>query len=696
MIMKYFFLFSLVILSINICNAQEYKQLNTKDSVAVDTFFNEFIVKDKYRWLENTTSKETKEWVDNQQSLSSKYISKSVSNTNAFNAIDKVAYTDYENPVKMGKYYFTYGFYNNIGVPALFYKTSLNSSQEILVDPNYISYTDKIIIKGYYVSKDSKYLAYQFSRNGSDWAEVKVVSLNDATHLNDHLKNLKFSNLEWVGDGFYYSTYTQDGKFGKTLNQSVYFHKIGTAQDEDKLFFKSENPAIQFYYTVTSDQRYLIFKETNEQLGYSNIFYTDFKSENPILKPLISKVPIGLNFIDSYENKLLAIATEKSFNKTLVEIDPKNPASWIAISPDFTEALLLDVYPFKDRIVTIYQSNQRPIVIVLNYLGEILYKLELPVATSVSGFYGNKDDEEVLFNFESYTIPKVVYKFNINTFKKELTKHTAVSFDFKNIEYKEVECLSSDSVRIPMVLVYRKGLVLDGSNPTILSAYGGFGAISQPLFNPGIVYFVNNGGVYAFANIRGGGDKGINWALAGRGDNKQKSFDDFITAAEFLIENKYTNSQKLAATGGSNGGLVVAAAAIQRPDLFKVVVPIVAPFDMIRFENFTIGHFHSDEYGTVSDSSSFQKLYSYSPYHNIKEDVNYPTMLVITSENDDRVPPFHSYKFVAKLQSRVAQKNPIILKVREKAGHNGATSFRANLREKAELYGFILNELQNK
>jgi prolyl oligopeptidase len=320
----------------------------------------------------------------------------------------------------------------------------------------------------------------------------------------------------------------------------------------------------------------------------------------------------------------------------------------------------------------------------------------LPVATSVSGFYGNKDDEEVLFNFESYTIPKVVYKFNINTFKKELTKHTAVSFDFKNIEYKEVECLSSDSVRIPMVLVYRKGLVLDGSNPTILSAYGGFGAISQPLFNPGIVYFVNNGGVYAFANIRGGGDKGINWALAGRGDNKQKSFDDFITAAEFLIENKYTNSQKLAATGGSNGGLVVAAAAIQRPDLFKVVVPIVAPFDMIRFENFTIGHFHSDEYGTVSDSSSFQKLYSYSPYHNIKEDVNYPTMLVITSENDDRVPPFHSYKFVAKLQSRVAQKNPIILKVREKAGHNGATSFRANLREKAELYGFILNELQNK
>ena len=247
-----------------------------------------------------------------------------------------------------------------------------------------------------------------------------------------------------------------------------------------------------------------------------------------------------------------------------------------------------------------------------------------------------------------------------------------------------------------MILVYNKELKQNGSNPTILQAYGGFGIVNQPSFDPGIVYFIKQGGIYAFANIRGGGDKGIDWARKGRGIYKQNSFDDFIAAAEFLIKNNYTSAEKLAATGTSNGGLVVATAAIQRPDLFRAVVPVVAPLDMIRFEKFTVGHWHTDEYGTVSDSVGFKRLLSYSPYHNIKNGVNYPSMLVITSENDDRVPPFHSYKFVAKLQNRDVQTNPVILKVEKASGHYGASTFMSNMKEKADIYGFIMYELMSK
>lgn len=317
----------------------------------------------------------------------------------------------------------------------------------------------------------------------------------------------------------------------------------------------------------------------------------------------------------------------------------------------------------------------------------------MPVATSLRGFSGEFYDEELLFSFSSYTLPPVVYKFNIRNFRRELAGQSTITFDYKDIEYKEVEYLSTDSALVSMTLVYEKGLELDGNNPTLLKAYGGFGRISQPYFNPGVVHFIKKGGVFAFAGIRGGGEKGYDWASAGRGDKKQNSFDDFIAAAEYLIENKYTNPSKLASTGASNGGLVVAAAAVQRPDLFAAVVPVVAPFDMIRFENFTVGHFHTDEYGTVKDSLGFQNLLSYSPLHNIQKEVNYPSMLVVTSDHDDRVPPFHSYKFIAEMQSREAQKNPILLKVEKNSGHYGAETFNSTIQERADLFGFVLYEL---
>jgi prolyl oligopeptidase len=689
-------IFILVLLSA-VLWGQDYQQIVTTERTEIDTFYHSYIVADKYRWLENINSAETTDWIDRENKQSSGYLSKALYKTNAFNQIDKYALTEYSNPVKKGDYYFSYAYYNNLNNPALFYRSSYNTSPSIIVDPDYISMKDEIKLKGYAVSKDSKLLAYMFNRNGSDWAEIKVVSLQNGIHKADHLTGVKFSDVAWLGDGYFYTTFPQEEQFSETHGQRIFYHKIGTEQQEDKLIFgRKNNSPVQCDYIVTSDERFFVLKEINVRTGNLNLFFIDYQSEQPVLRPLIPNLKHDIDILDSHNGKFIAQSMQEANNGSIVEIDPANPFKWRAISTEFSAAILLKAIPFKDRIVAVYQAGQHPIITVIDYSGTVLYTLKMPVASTVNGFNGNSTDEELFFNLTSYTIPPVVYKFNIRTFKKEPAKQTSVNFDYTAIEYKEVEYQSKDDVAVSMVLVYEKGLKQDGNNPVILEAYGGFGVVNEPSFDPGIVYFIKSGGIYAFANIRGGGDEGEKWAEYGRGDNKQKSFDDFIAAAEYLIANKYTNRDKLASTGASNGGLVVAVAAIQRPDLFKAVVPVVAPLDMLRFEKFTIGHYHSDEYGTVKDSVSFTKLYGYSPYHNILEGTNYPAMLILTSDNDDRVPPFHSYKFAAELQSRSAQKNPVILKSEKNSGHSGASTFYTTLKEKANIYGFIMNELTER
>ena len=680
------------------CNLTVWGQLpvqtTAKVSLNVDTFYTTYRIEDKYRWLEDINSIDSREWLTTQNKMCKNYLLKVSNKTSSFNAIDTYTYTEYDNPKKKGKYYFTKAYYNTFGAPALFSQTTLKEDPQLLVDPVFVSAKDQILIGEYSVSKDSRLLAYQFSRNGSDWKEVKVIDIQSGMNLKDHLKGLKFSSLEWLGNGFFYSTFSQDQQFGETRGQRVFYHKIGTEQQDDALIFEKKGNLNAFFeYLTTSDERFFILKDINQQTGKSNIFYIDYMSEQHELKPLLTNIRFNLHILDSHDGKFIATTFKDSNNGSIVEIDPLNPLKWREIAPDFTESLLQDVIPFEDRIVAVYQTNQHPVLTVVDYSGALLYSKKFPAATSISGFSGQSKDEELLYSFNSYTIPPVVYNFNLKTFNSELTKQTAVTFDWKTIEYKEVEYLSKDSVPVPMILVYSKGIKLDGTNPTILEAYGGFGIVAQPFFDPGIVYFIKHGGIYAFANIRGGGDKGKEWAKKGRGIYKQNSFDDFIAAAEFLIKNKYTSPEKLASTGSSNGGLVVAATAIQRPDLFRAVVPVVAPLDMLRLEKFTVGHWHVDEYGSVTDSIEFKKLLNYSPYYNIKEEVNYPSMFVVTSDHDDRVPPFHSFKFAARLQNRNAQKNPVILKVEKNSGHSGASTIITSVKEKADIYGFIMYEL---
>ncbi len=459
------------------------------------------------------------------------------------------------------------------------------------------------------------------------------------------------------------------------------------------MFSRKNNPLTYFEFLTTFDERFFIIKEINEQKGKRSVFYIDYHSEKKSLKPIYYNIDFNINILDSKDANFIAVTFKDSNNGALIKFNPEKPFEWNEIAPNYSSAILLKVFPFSDRIVTIYQSDQHPILAIYDYSGKLLYNLEFPIGSSVGGFSGNKTDKEFLFYLQSYTVPKVIFKFNIDTFERKLVNKTGVTFKYNDIVYKRIEYLSKDGIKVPMILVHKNDIKLDGSNPTILKAYGGFGAVNLPSFDAGIVHFIRKGGIFAFANIRGGGDKGVQWAKDGKGNKKQNSFDDFIAGAEYLIENKYSNSKKLAIMGSSNGGLVVAVAAIQRPDLFKVAVPIVAPLDMLRFEKFTVGRFHLDEYGTVTDSLSFNRLKNYSPYHNIQYDINYPNMLVITSENDDRVPPFHSYKFVAKLQNRKSQVNPILLKVEKNAGHYGSSSYYSNIREKADIYGFIMYHL---
>ncbi|MCK4664091.1 MAG: S9 family peptidase [Bacteroidales bacterium] len=661
----------------------------------IDTFYNVAIY-DEYRWLENINDEKTKEWIEQQNSLTKKTLRKTAMKCNSYVAIDRYSYVKYDNPIKQGDYYFTYAYYNNVGVPALFYQNSIRDNPSILVDPNFISSKDNIMLKGYSVSIDSKLLAYQFSRNGSDWGEIKLINIKTGIHKKDHLKNIKFSNIAWKNDGFYYSKFPEQG-INKTVGQEIYFHKIGTAQNQDQLIFKrTNNPEAFFSAFTTSDERFLILKETDENKGIINIFYIDFNAQLPALRPLLTRLSNdeNLNIIDNIGDELIASSIKGNNNGMIVKINPSNPREWKIIIPEYKSALLLEVKLLENKIIAIYQANRKQQILFFDYQGNVLHAIQLPFGFSVKGFNGEKTDKKLLFSYSGYTQPKIVYILDTETFEMKPLRATVVNYDYTQFETKELEYESFDGTKIPLFMIYQKGLNLTNQNPTLLKAYGGFGSIVTPNFNPGIVHFLKEGGIFVFANIRGGGDNGKEWALQGRGENKQNSFDDFIAAAEFLINNNYSSPDKLAITGASNGGLVVGVAMTQRPELFKVAVPVVAPFDMIRFENFTIGHYHTDEYGSIKDSTGFNNLFSYSPLQNIKNNIDYPATMIMTSENDDRVPPLHSYKFAAKLQNRAVQKNPILLRVEKGAGHYGATSsFKKHLKEEADMYDFILYNL---
>jgi len=480
-------------------------------------------------------------------------------------------------------------------VPALFVQNSFRDDPTVLVDPNFISTKDNILLTNYAVSLDSKYLAYQFNRNGSDWGEIKVINIKTGIHKNDHLKNVKFSNIAWKDNGFYYSVYPDQG-IEKTLGQEIYFHQLETEQTEDKLIFKrTNNPNAYFNTFTTADERFLIIKEVDEIKDIINIFYIDFQSQMPALRPLLTKLSSNdnLTILDNRGDELIAVSRKDAENGMIIKISPENPREWNILIPEYNSALLLEVKLLEDKIITVYQSNRKQQIIFFDYQGKVLNAIQLPFGYSVNGFNGEKTDKKLLFSYEGYTQPKIVYILDTETIEIKPLRATVVNFDYTLYVTAELEYESFDGKKVPLFMVYKKGIDLKANNPTLLKAYGGFGLIEEPHFDPGIIHFLS-------------------------------------------------------------------------------------------------------EYGSVNDSLGFNNLFSYSPLNNIKDSINYPATLIMTSEFDDRVPPLHSYKFAAKLQNRKVQENPILLRIEKGAGHYGATSsLKDMLKADADMYDFILYYLLN-
>ncbi|MDQ1770799.1 prolyl oligopeptidase family serine peptidase [Labilibaculum sp. A4] len=690
--MKHFLLVIICLLSIQTLQSQQLEYPTCPKQTVVDTFFNQYPVSENYRWMEDIRSPEVEQWIKDENKISQKFLRKASIKYNSKASIKKYGFVDGFYATKKGKYYFDSGRRNKLASSGLYIGDSYDNINQLLIDPNFKNGGDKVNITGFDVSRDSEKLVYMINRNGTDWREIKVVGLPSGKEHKDHLKGIKYSSVAWKGDGFFYSQYPYLGEFYAAVGEEVYFHKLGDTQEQDKLIFKRKNPTTKFSYVTTSNERYFILEE--ETTNYFNYFFIDYQSEKPYLRPLLMKQKASISVIDSQDGELIA-TTGKTNGGSVVAIDPYNPFEWRQIVPELNNGVLLSCITKTDRIIVTYQSNQHPILKVFDYSGKQLFNMNFLSGSSISGFNGEKEDENLIFYREQYTMPSISYHFNVKTFDVKYGEAVNVVFNFKNYETKSIKYPVNDSISIPMNLVYKKGLKLDGNNPCLLKAYGGFGSISTPHFNPGIIHFIEKGGVYAYANIRGGGDLGMSWARAGKRLNKQNTIDDFNAATEYLIKEGYSSANKMACTGGSHGGLVVAAAAIQRPDLYAAVVPVVAVTDMLRFEQFTVGVLHKDEFGTVADSTDFLNLRSYSPLHNIKEDVNYPAMLVMTSENDDRVPPLHSYKFVAQLQNRKAQTNPILLRVEKDAGHYGGMNYYSRINSQSNLYDFIFKILLN-
>lgn len=653
---------------------------------------------DDYAWLENINSNEVKNWINEQNNYTENHL-KVV--TKATDFLFKIKDYDYLStnglPSKVGKYFYSNYRLDKKKPSVLHYRENLNDKPKQLVDPYAIYKDENVMLLSYHPSKNSKYLAYKISPTGSDRHEIRFVDIVNLKNLDDVLKDIKFSNVSWNGDeGVFYKKNSNQEFFAKDSTFQLFYHKIGEIQEKDLLIFDTTKEECNFSFFVRENKLFLI--ETNKEETQKRYHYINLLDETFKLNEFV--VPEGDNFTFLYSKGDLLYFTNKKYDWGDVRsFNINNPNEERSIIPQIYSHLLVDTDFTKEYIICKYRNLGKNYINIHNYDGSFVRRFEAPSGMNFIVRFLDSKTNELYVTFYSYTISYLNYKLNISTgdsniYFNDFIKPKPTLFPFDHFENKTITYKSRDGKDVPITIVHKKGIVLDGNNPTLLKAYGGFGSVSSSSYNVGLLHFLEKGGVYAFAEIRGGGEKGLKWHRDGKGLKKINSFNDFIDAAEFLISEKYTSPSKLAITGGSNGGLVVGVAMTQRPDLFKVAVPVVGVFDMVKFEQYTIGKFHLDEYGNPENEEEFKALLAYSPYHNIKEDINYPTTLIITSENDDRVPPFQSFKFAAKLQNRSAQKNPIYLQVNNKAGHYGKVSnYENHIRKLDEFYSFIWEHL---
>ena len=667
----------------------------------VDVYFGTEVA-DPYRWLENDTSAATAAWVEAENKVTNEYLAQIPFRKQLLERLTNLAnYEKIGAPFKKhGKYY----FYKNDGLQnqsVLYVQDSLEGEPRVFLDPNKLSDDGTVALTGLSFSHDGKYAAYTISRSGSDWTEIYVLDTVTGQLLDDHIEWAKFTGAAWQGDGFYYSAYDAPVK-GKEFsnvneNHKVYYHKIGTPQTEDKLIY--QNPAYpkRFYYTGTSeDERILFVYESGAGRG-NNLFIKDLKKANAPFIQLTTDFDYQYSPIEVIDNNVYIFTNYGAPKNRIMVADINNPKleNWKELIPEM-ESVLSSAEVIGGKLFLTYDKDASNHAYVYSQKGEHMHEIKLPSLGSV-GFSGTKDDKECFFVFTSFTTPGTIYKYDMDKNSYELYRAPKVEFNSDDFVTEQAFFPSKDGIMIPMFLTYKKDLERNGNNPVFLYGYGGFGISLNPGFTTSRNPFLENGGIYAQVNLRGGSEYGEEWHIAGTKMQKQNVFNDFISAAEYLINNKYTNPDKIAIVGGSNGGLLVGACMTQRPDLFKVAIPQVGVMDMLRYHKFTIGWNWASDYGTSEDSQEmFEYLKGYSPLHNLKPGTKYPATMVTTADHDDRVVPAHSFKFAATLQECNDGTNPTIIRIDSKAGHGAGKPMAKVLEEQADIYGFIMYNLKMK
>lgn len=670
----------------------------TKKDSTTDNYFGTTIA-DPYRWLENDTSAETKDWVDAENKVTQNYLSQIPYREDIKKRLTEIwNYPKETAPFKVGEYYF---FTKNDGLQnqsVWFIKKGLNGKEEVFLDPNSFTKdgTASISILGF--SHDKKYLAYSVAESGSDWSNIYVMEIATKQKLTDELKWTKFSGAAWKGDGFYYSKYDEPAK-GMELSaankfQKVYFHKLGEQQSADKLIFEdTKNPNLYFGADVTEDEKFLIIYASAGTSGNA-LYVQDLKDPNGKISLLVTGFENNHSVINNADDKLLVNTDLDAPNKQVVLIDPKNPEpkNWLKIIPE-SKLPLEDVSSGGGFLWASYLKDAATNIIQFDVTGKKIREVKLPDIGTVSGFGGFRDDREFFYSFTNFTTPGTTYHYHIETGESTLYRKSALKFDTENYETNQVFYPSKDGTEVPMFIVHKKGIKLNGDNPVFLYAYGGFQVSLTPAFSLSRMLFLEHGGIYVQPSLRGGSEYGEAWHKAGMLEKKQNVFDDFIAAAAYLIKKKYTNPSKIAISGGSNGGLLVGACMTQRPELFKVALPAVGVLDMLRYHKFTVGWGWVVEYGSSDEKEDFDYLIKYSPLHNIKTDVDYPATLITTADHDDRVVPAHSFKFAAALQEKYKGENPILIRIETNAGHGAGKPTAKLIEEAADIWSFVFKNL---
>ena len=697
--MKRLLLMTMTMMVANMMQAQTLQYPKAVKDGTVDEYFG-VKVADPYRWLENDTSAQTAEWVAAENKVTNAYLNKIPMRGKLLKRMTELV--NYEKVSAPSKHHGKWYFSKNDGLQnqsVIYVKDAIDGEPRVFLDPNALSDDGTVALKGLYFSHNGKYAAYTISRSGSDWEEIFVIDLATGQLTADHIEWAKFTGAAWQGDGFFYSAYDAPvaGKEFSNVNSGhkIYYHKMGTPQSDDVLFYQNPAYPMRFYFVEVNEEETLMYLYESGAGSGNNLFVRDLRQKDSQFIQMTSNMDYQYSPLYDDGQRIWLFTNYGAPKGRVMTADIRQPGvdSWQEVVPEQQNALG-GAQVINRQLILTYQQDASDHAFVYGLDGRLRHEVQLPSVGSV-GFSGREKEPECFFTFTSFTVPGTIYRYDMASNESTLYEQPKVKFRQQDYESQQLFFHSKDGTRVPMFITYKKGLKRDGKNPVFLYGYGGFNISLGPSFSASRIPFLEQGGIYAQVNLRGGSEYGEEWHLAGTKMQKQNVFDDFIAAAEYLISEGYTSKEKLAIVGGSNGGLLVGACMTQRPDLFRVAIPEVGVMDMLRYHKFTIGWNWAADYGTSEDSKEmFEYLKGYSPLHNLKPGVSYPATLITTADHDDRVVPAHSFKFAATLQECHAGTAPVLIRIDTKAGHGGGKPLAKVLEEQADIYSFILYNMK--